>query len=290
MQKHRFFRGLKRIPALIVPFFFLSVLPAAAFDTFFAGPRAMGMGGANVASVSDTTAQYYNPAAFGFFGCRNADGGRLICDNNNIGRKNWGVDLNASLGYRLHNQFGSYLDELSDIDPNQLSQGVSSQSDLADLINLVSSLDGIADSGNAVTADATAGLGIRVGHFAIGSRGYLQANGRVTDLDEQHLGFDISAAQLGNEIVAVEMDPAFASAGYQYQVFSTDQANQLVSALGGAADPNAIEAVKRLDFIAAQEGIRPEDVAGAVDLLETAIGTSGSALTSLDLRIPPPCC
>ncbi len=40
---------------------------AGAMESFIVGPRALGMGGANVASVNDIQAQFYNPAAFGFF-------------------------------------------------------------------------------------------------------------------------------------------------------------------------------------------------------------------------------
>jgi|GEM_PF-7016074 len=103
---------------LAAGFFTLSALaswPAAAMDTMFAGPRAMGMGGA---------------------------------------------------GYRLHGDFFEY------IDLDALSEGISDASELAELINLVSSLEGVTRQGNGVTADADAGggLGIRVGRFAVGAR------------------------------------------------------------------------------------------------------------------------
>lgn len=247
----------------------LCAAPAAALDTFFAGPRAMGMGGANIASVSDTSAQYYNPAAFGFFGRKNADGSSSASDNNDAGRKDWGVDVGAGAGYRLHGEFGSYLDTLADIDPDQLSLGINDESDLADLINLVSSVEGIADAGNAVTTDFTAGLGIRAGNFAIGIRSFMQANGSVDELDRDNLGFDIPAAQLQSEINGVNLD-GFNNTGYQIQVFTLEQRDSLAAALG------SLEAANRLDFVAAQEGIAAEDVAGAVDLLETAILTSGT--------------
>ncbi|MBE0596192.1 MAG: hypothetical protein IH614_02870, partial [Desulfuromonadales bacterium] len=177
--------GRVRFGLAVVLLWALTATSALALDTFFAGPRAMGMGGANVASVRDTTAQYYNPAAFGFFGRQ--IGGK----QNSSGNQRWGVDLNAAAGYRLHDEFGSFLDQLADIDPDQLSAGIASQSDLADLINLVSSLEGIDQEGNAVTADLTAGLGLRYGNFAIGARGFLQASGRVDRLDRESLGFDI---------------------------------------------------------------------------------------------------
>jgi hypothetical protein len=272
MERQHGGRSGKKTAMAVVLFGCLMARPAEAFDRLFPGPRAMGMAGANVASVKDTTAQYYNPAAFGFFHRSADDGGPTELDNNDVGRKSWGKDLNVAAGVMLHNGFGRHITQLADIDPDELSQGVRDQEDLADIVNLVNSLEGISKPGSAITLDMTFGLGVRVGHFAIGARGYTLASGRVDFLDRHNLGFDIPPDELRSEITAVQMDEGYSSAGYRFRIFTTEQRLQLADAFGVAADD---EAIKRLDYIAAAEGMESRNVSGAVNLLSAAISASG---------------
>lgn len=246
--------------------------PAAALDTFMVGPRALGMAGANVASTSDTSAQYYNPGAFGFFGCRDSKGNKLACDNNDIGRKNWGMDLSATVGYKMHNDFGTYLDDLANIDHDLLSTaGINTENDLRNLISLVRNLDGLDEPGNAVTATANAGLGVRFGNFAIGGRVYAQANGQVLDIDDTNLGIT-GGGNLNSQIEAIALTGTLDG----IQLFSPTQVDQLRAA--GLSDA----AIERLDFLARSEGIGANRIQGTTDLLAqlaTQSLTGGGALT-----------
>lgn len=258
--------------------------PALAQDMFFVGPRALGMAGSTVASVNDTTAMYYNPAAFGFFALRDEQGERLDCDNNDCGRKVWGLDLDAGAGYRLHQQFGTFLDELADIDFESLGQnGLQNDPErLAELVRLTTNLAGIDDPGNAMTADINGGLGARIGHFGVGVRAYVQGTGRVVTLDTVNLGLTTAGGNLQTDINNVTV-PNFNPAGYQFVVFNPAQVDQLRVALGDPtlSDPDSLEAAQKLDFLAQQEGIDPARVQETTDIL-TNVATGSDAGTKLE--------
>lgn len=252
----------------------LAAGPAMAFDTFFAGPRAMGMAGANVASVNDITAQYYNPAAFGFFDDQDGQGHRIADDNNDIGRKDWGIGLGTSLGYRMQGHFGNYLDDLAKIDYKTLSKtGIQSTSDLTNLINLIKDLNGLQEPGNAITADVTGGLGVRVGHFGIGVRAFAQASGRVLSIDEKDLGL-ASTTTINTSISNLTVS----GNDGQTSLFTTSQQQLLAQA--GLSSSN----IQKLDFLARQQGITSQQVQSFVNLFNSVVQqTTGTTPSQISL-------
>lgn len=254
------------------------LLPAAAFalDSFFVSPRAMGMGGAQVVSVRDASAQYYNPAAFGFYGQQNEQGENFAADRQGVGDKSWGIDIGGSVGYRLHGEFGSYVDDLADIDLDLLEQdGVQTESDLQDLIALVGALNGIDEPDTGITVDAAGGGGMQAGHFAVGVRGYTQVSSRVLDLDDQNLGFagDIDALNTG---ISGVVPTGYVDNGVT-ELFTDEQVALLYD--GGAGF--SLDAIQKLDYVALEYGITASEAADVVDLLVAVADSTESGSSDL---------
>lgn len=273
---------MKRIseaPKLIVRLLIMAVAlllsagPALALDVFAGGPRGMGMAGASIASVNDTNAQYFNPAAFGFMGCKTLNGEKIACDNNNLGRKDWGIDLGASAGIQMHQNFGDYIDTLANIDYQNLSDnGIQSPSDLADLVDLLNGLNGLKDPGNAISANVNLGLGVRFGHFAIGAKGAVELAGRVLDVDTTNLGISgtVDVVELNSQITTQAPAPT----GYQPALITDPLLLQSLLDAGLTA-----EAINSIDQAAVDQGVTSTQIAEFTDTFVVLVEQSGGIST-----------
>jgi len=251
-----------------------------ALDTFFVGPRAMGMAGANVASTSDTSAQYYNPAAFGFFGLTNTvtnDKGkpetvRHKADNNNLGRKDWGWDvLSVGAGLSVHENLPELIDDIADIDIDELQKGVGTDANkLSELVRLANKFSILDEPGNGLRASVSGGTALRIMNFGLGVRTYGQGAARVSHVDTTNLGLDVNTTTLNNEIRAIAGKEGYNATPGTESFFTSDQIKILTDA-GYAPD-----VIATLDDLARREGISQSEIAPFVDTLGDIVKNSGT--------------
>src|SRR3990172_9457351 len=132
---------------LLVMAFLLAPAMAQAVQFSIVGPRALGMGGANVAAVNDSTAVYWNPAALAHF------------------KK---VDIRIPVGAGLHDHIG-LKDKWEEVNSiyDQINSGSLDPSLPARLDQIFSDLDK-PDTGADIDAHFGLFASIPVGNLAIG--------------------------------------------------------------------------------------------------------------------------
>lgn len=136
------------------------------------GPRALGMGGAHVAVVNDSTAQYWNPAVFGFFGRQASE--RVNKDEHSD--KDFGIYIQGGAGFQAHQNVIKEIEDLSagGLNFSQLSLDVNSGTGLSDISNvddfikMIAELEDLNKENIAVSAIAGGSFNVRVRSFGLG--------------------------------------------------------------------------------------------------------------------------
>jgi len=202
----------------------LALAPSAeAREWTIVGPRALGMGGAGVAVANDSTASYWNPAAFGFFNGNPDD---------EYGKRDWSATLDAGFGVQVHEDLGEQIDILSKMDFSQFTSGSVTTAQVPDFIESVSQLKTFADNPDrALTIAVNGGVMVQAGNFGLNGYGFSDISARG-DLDLVNIGPTADATPAFT--VAELTDPATygcgacATTGY----FSSSERTQLEAYLG----------------------------------------------------------
>ena len=233
----------------------LAATGAQAQDDFFAGARALAMAGSNTACVDDYTAQYYNPAAFGFFADRDHDGNRYASDNNDIGAKRWGFGVDVSAGEVIQGDMAQYIDLLSTVPFDDLgNQGAVTAANVENLVKVAQGLQGIGNPQNGMTANATAGVGMRIGSFGLGFRSYFEATARIYTLD-------LSDLSVGTGNINTQLANSGVTGDGHISLFTPAQQQQLQQA--GLNNTS----IGILDYTGRQEGVNSGSAAGFASIL-----------------------
>ncbi len=195
-------RILTRCWGLIVLIAFITC-PAAvsAREWSIVGPRALGMGGANVAVANDVTASYWNPSAYGFF---SKEGG------GDDSKRDWSSTVSVGVGASIHEELGEKLDEISEYDFDVLDDGVIQVQDVDDYVQLLSALEAFDENENrAVKVTADTQFGIQIGPFGIGGIAMAEMSAKG-DIDTVNI--IPNTGVVGGDTVSYLADPANFSA------------------------------------------------------------------------------
>ncbi len=254
-----------------------------AEETAMTGARSAGMAGANAASVRGASAQWHNPAAFGFFG--RSEWATNAVDNNNLSGQGFGLELlGAGAGYTLTENLGRYLEILAGIDLSDFGSGNLSGdgSNVRRLLSVAGIISGL-NKGDALYADASVGMAVQTGHLGVGLRVFGEGVAyAVPDLDNLSLLSFIDGPDLAGAIAdASTTDPDFTSAGYLFTVLTPVQQTDLSSTLGVAETDDSIKYIDySLQELADAGDLDGSDISAALDTIAQFLPNAGGSISN----------
>lgn len=235
----------------------------------FVGSRAGGMGGANAASTRDATAQWHNPAAFGFMGKGRWEGDPA--DNAQLAQEDFGWEVfGLSAGITLTEDMGRYLDILADIEFSSFESGqLDDPENVRSLLAMAGVVGGL-DAGDALYADFSAGSSVQIGQLGVGIRVFGEAAGwTLPDTERLSInGFTVPSD------IAAEIDAAAGLEGFawggSYTTLSDQQRADLGASLGVTADSDTVKYLdSKLSEIVAAGDLTSGEVSDVVDLMDS---------------------
>ncbi len=167
---------------VVIAIFFFSISMSYGSEWQIVGPRALGMGGANVAVANDSTASYWNPGAYGFFKGEEED---------HYGKRGWSTTLaGVGVGAQLHGNIGDSLSKVTDINFDGIDNDNLTADKVTDFIALLNGIEEFRGQANQVlTITANGRFNIQAGHFGIGSHILLDVTANP-NFDFDNLGPD----------------------------------------------------------------------------------------------------
>ena len=152
---------------------------ATAREWTIVGPRALGMGGANVAVANDASAGYWNPGAFGFF--KHKDGGEY-------GRRKWSAGVDVGFGAQVHEELGEILNNITQIDFETVNTETILADNVLNFLNLVNYLKEFDDNPDrALSVAMNGGLRVQASHYGIAGYVFSDISAKG-DLDLLNIG------------------------------------------------------------------------------------------------------
>jgi hypothetical protein len=218
---------------------------ASAREWSIVGPRALGMGGANVAVANDVTASYWNPAAYGFF---SKEGG------GDYAKRDWSTTVSAGAGASIHEELGEKLDEISNYDFDVLDEGAIQAQDVDDYVQLLSALKKFDENKNrAAKVSAEAQFGVQVGHLGVGGMALAEISAKG-DIDTVNIIPDTGV--VGNNIIPYLAAGTYLNGGaavpagdYYFNAATKASLATTIAALPGwDAGTDAVDFVQAIDY------------------------------------------